>query len=201
MHYEVLFLFLIAAVLLTLSPGPDYLLVITKSVAEGWGAASRFSLGLVCGLFLHTALVVVGVGTLVTNDPQWLFFVKCIGAVYLLYIAFQAWRAPKIQLQEKQPQDHGNFRTGFVMNITNPKVLLFFLSFFPGFLFHDQWSEPFQFAILGLLFILQALFIFLSTAFLIGKLQRKLNFTSQFQYWNQLQALLFIGIAILLLFY
>ena len=132
-------------------------------------------------------------------------FIKVFGALYLFYLAFRAaGTASDIQLAGGAVPKKGLwrlYRQGFVMNVLNPKVTIFFLAFFPGFLFHDEWSLFVQFYILGGIFILVSFTVFASFALLSGTISRYLRSRPGGGIWLKwLQVVVFVGIGVYLLF-
>ncbi|MDA9187491.1 LysE family translocator [Flavobacteriaceae bacterium] len=202
MEQNTLFLFLISSLTLTLLPGPDLLFVVSTSLARGWKKGVLVGLGLCSGLILHTALLVLGVGTFLGRLPEGVRALELLGALYLLFIAYGVWNSSQNSLKsnsKKQGVERLYF-TGFIMNLTNPKVSLFFISFFPGFLFSEALSYTLQFLILGGIFFVQALVVFTASAILVSFLgQRLQNFGSQ-SLWNKVQAAVLMVIALLLIY-
>ncbi len=186
-------------------PGPDILYVITESLAHGkrWGVA--IALGLVTGLIFHTTLVATGVGLFI-QEGEWLYTaIKYAGAIYLLYLAYQAAQdqGSNQLIQTNTGEGSYNFwhlyRRGIMMNILNPKVTLFFLAFLPGFIDTNLANPYLQISYLGLIFMIQALLIFVVVSYLADKLSRllKLQRSKSVIYW--LRIIVLIGIALLLL--
>lgn len=202
MEQNTLFLFLISSLTLTLLPGPDLLFVVSTSLARGWKKGVLVGLGLCSGLILHTALLVLGVGTFLGRLPEGVRALELLGALYLLFIAYGVWNSSQNSLKsnsKKQGVERLYF-TSFIMNLTNPKVSLFFISFFPGFLFSEALSYTLQFLILGGIFFVQALVVFTASAILVSFLgQRLQNFGSQ-SLWNKVQAAVLLVIALLLIY-
>jgi len=165
---EELFSFLIASVLLTLSPGPDLLMVIGQSIENGFRSALTFILGLITGLCGHTILLVVGWAQFVGEQPQIIVLVKGMGFVYFSYLGGGAIRQHyrgKFNESVILPLPKKQYTQGLFMNLINPKVSLFFWLFFPGFLFSNQFTTAFQYSVLGGLFLLQAFFVFSIVAY------------------------------------
>ena len=165
---EELFSFLIASVLLTLSPGPDLLMVIGQSIENGFRSALTFILGLITGLCGHTILLVVGWAQFVGEQPQIIVLVKGMGFVYFSYLGGGAIRQHyrgKFNESVILPLPKKQYTQGLIMNLINPKVSLFFWLFFPGFLFSNQFTTAFQYSVLGGLFLLQAFFVFSIVAY------------------------------------
>lgn len=182
MNTSLLLLFVWSSFLVTIAPGPDLLMVIQISLERGWKMGFRLALGLCTGLVIHTLLVATGLGVLLDTFPSLIFGIKIFGVCYFLFLAYKAWIS-----KFSTPSKTGNFKgwpTGFIMNLTNPKVFIFFLGFLPQFLFHETWSKALQLSVLGGLFILQALLVFLGVAYVSSMAQTR---TPQFlfsAYWQ-----------------
>jgi len=176
MHFEFLVTFLIASTLLTVSPGPDIVYVVSQSIAQGQKTGVAVSLGLTTGLWVHTALVALGLSVWIVDTPFVMTFLKILGSLYFTFLAYEVFRK-KVNFAFKESQSLSfvnSFRVGLFMNLLNPKVSLFFIAFFPGFLFHDTWSPAFQFVVLGGIFWLQATFVFCSAAYLSHRVAKPL---------------------------
>ena len=202
MNSEILVLFMLSSLTLTLMPGPDILLVFSMSMTRGWKKGLVLSLGLTSGIFIHTTVVILGIGALLQAQPNAMRFIQWIGAAYLIYLGIQIWMMkPKENKRVESPnKDRFHpFITGFIMNITNPKVSLFFISFFPGFLFHDSWSYGLQFLILGILFFIQALLVFSLVSLTADRMGKNKKANSDNVIWNRLQSLIFFAIAFYLI--
>ena len=162
MDFDILILFAATSISLTLSPGPDILYVLSQSLSNGFKSGFSVSLGLVSGLFFHTAFISLGFGFLISEYPSIFKLIKYFGALYLMFIAVNLLiKNNKIKvIKKKQNTLLENYSTGIVMNIINPKVSLFFLSIFPLFLFDKTLNVQIQFFVLGIIFIIQATFVF-----------------------------------------
>ena len=167
--------FLLTSMLLTIAPGPDVLYLLTKSLAEGAKSGIILACGLVSGIFFHTMLVMLGVAALIQSSPTALTLLKYFGAAYLLYLAFNAFKSSgKLQLgrADLKSSNMALYRRGLLMNVLNPKVLLFFLAFLPQFVEANSGSASLQIALLGLTFAIQALVIFSIVAICAGQLRK-----------------------------
>ena len=201
----ILISFTIASFLLALAPGPDNFFVLTFSAKYGRTLGVLFVLGLVCGCFIHTSLVAFGVSALIINNSLLLSILKHISAIYLLFVAIKVYKSDnKIKDFKDQKYEVNKFKVfinGFLMNILNPKVLIFFLAFFPTFIFSDSLSPVIQFYILGGIFMLITFIVFSSIAFfssLIYKNFKKFRFYSELLKWINIIVLISIAIIILL---
>lgn len=173
--------FLFTSVLLTLAPGPDNLYLLTKSLSEGAKSGVILACGLASGIFFHTMLVMLGVAALIQSSPTALSLLKYFGAAYLLFLAYGAFRSSgKMQLGRADAKSSYKalYRRGVLMNVLNPKVLLFFLAFLPQFVDMSSDSAALQIALLGITFAIQAVLIFSAIAVCAGRL-RKLIITKR----------------------
>ena len=129
---ETLGAFFVTAIVMGLAPGPDNIFVLTQSALYGFRAGIVTTLGLMTGLFGHTAAVALGVAALFQTSEMAFTVLKCAGAAYLLYLAWLSFRsgASRAWLEQSTfPGYWALYRRGVIMNITNPKVTLFFLAF------------------------------------------------------------------------
>ncbi len=162
MDFQTLYAFVISSLVLTISPGPDIIYVLSQSIVKGKKSAIMVSLGLTSGLLIHTFFVSIGLSLIIIENKEYLFFLKILSVMYFLYLIFKVYVNRKIDLNfEKKNTSRNEFYKGLVMNLLNPKVGLFFIALFPGFLFHDKLSDQTQFFILGFIFWFQATIIFL----------------------------------------
>ena len=179
------------SVLLALAPGPDNLFVLTLSALRGPRAGLWVVLGLCSGLVVHTAAVALGVAALFAASPLAFTALKFVGAAYLLYLAWGAWNTPALSgngtALDSTPRltPLQAWRRGLVMNLTNPKVVLFFLAFLPQFCSPAQGHLALQTLALGGLFIVAAGITFSSLALLAGSLGRKLQTSPRLHSWLQ----------------
>lgn len=205
MSYETLLSFAIATSALAISPGPDNIYVLMQSIVNGKKYGLATVAGLISGCLVHTTLVAFGVSAIIKENDSLFFIIKLLGALYLFYLAYKVYRSntdlsltddsvPKKSLWQL-------FKQGFVMNVLNPKVSIFFLAFFPGFLFSEQMSTVTQFYILGFLFMAVSFIIFSLIAILAGHIS---EYTKSHKnvgnYLKWLQIIVFIGIAVFILF-
>lgn len=170
-----LFLFLISSVLLTLSPGPDLLLVMSLGLQRSFGQVVVFILGLCSGLLIHTLLLTMGWQQFLSEYPKAIDVFKLLGAVYFALLALQVFRSNKNSQTTTNIVFSDGFslwKKGVLMNVLNPKVGLFFWLFFPGFLFSENWSVGEQYLILGALFSLQAFGVMTFMGFLASKIKK-----------------------------
>ncbi|TAI49413.1 LysE family translocator [Flagellimonas allohymeniacidonis] len=203
-NHVILIAFTVTSALLALSPGPDNIFVLTQSLAHGVRSGIAVVLGLVSGCIIHTTLLAFGVSEVIKRNDNLFMAIKIAGALYLVYLAYKVYVSDaKINVSSSENAKRKGktklFWTGFTMNVLNPKVTIFFLAFFPGFLFSDSLNTVVQFYVLGLLFMLVTLFVFGSIAVLSGSISR---FTMQHpktgDFFKWMQIVVFLGIAVYL---
>ena len=191
--------------LLTLAPGPDIIYVLVQGMVNGKKHAIVTALGLVSGVVLHTTLVAFGVSAVIKQSETIYLIIKCLGAAYLFYLAYKVFQSnPDIAFSAegiKQKSLFALYRQGFIMNVLNPKVTIFFLALFPGFLWDPEGSTVLQFYILGGVFMCQALLIFTLVAILAGNISKYLQKhrkSGVILKWTQIFAFIAIGVFILM---
>lgn len=194
---------LIASFLLTIAPGPDVMYVIAQSISKGrkYGLAS--AVGLSVGLLFHTALLAFGISQIISSNENIFRAVKYFGALYLLWLAYKVWTAKpnsaKIETENtanKYPL--ANTFQGLIMNVSNPKVLMFFLAVIPNFIDLSQENIKGQIFTMGVIFVFQALIVFSLYAVLAAKLTRFMRENESFQLiLKYFQIVVFVGLAIL----
>ena len=168
---KILLIFFTTSVLLALSPGPDNLFVMTQAAQQGRKAGLFVTLGLCTGLLFHTAAVTFGLAALFKASAVAFTILKCTGAGYLLYLAWGAFRAgtatgPMTAVEHLDSADL--YRRGIIMNITNPKVSIFFLAFLPQFADPANGPLSLQLVLLGSVFILATIIVFGAISLLAG---------------------------------
>jgi threonine/homoserine/homoserine lactone efflux protein len=197
---QTLFVFFPAAILLALSPGPDNLFVMAQSAQNGRAAGIAVTLGLCTGLVGHTLAVAFGLAAIVRSSEMAFTLLKAAGALYLLYLAWQAWRSGSDAGGAERVSTLPGwslFRRGVVMNLTNPKVSFFFLAFLPQFADPAHGSMVGQFLQLGSLFILATMIVFGFVSLLAGSLgERFRRSPSALKIVNRSAAAVFVGLAL-----
>ncbi|MEX0314147.1 MAG: LysE family translocator [Allomuricauda sp.] len=203
MNYEILIAFTMASAALAIAPGPDNIFVLGQSISNGARSGLATVAGLVSGCLVHTTLLAFGISEVIKRSDALFWAIKLFGAAYLLYLAVMVYKSDsKISLDENtSPKGMGKlFWKGFTMNVLNPKVTIFFLAFFPGFLFSNELHTVVQFYVLGLLFMLIAFIIFGAIAVLAGTISHYLSRNPRTGFYLKwLQIVVFVGIAIYLL--
>lgn len=168
---EVMITFSVAALVLALVPGPDNFYVLSVSALQGRVSGYCVILGLCTGLILHSMAVALGAAVIFQTSALAFTLLKYCGAAYLVYLAWQTFRSrgegngcvsvPRARLRSL-------YTRGILMNISNPKVSLFFLAFLPQFADPARGSIPLQIVLLGGLFILSTILVFGAIASLAG---------------------------------
>ena len=197
---ETIITFFSASLLLALVPGPDNIFVLTQSIFQGKKSGLMIVFGLCTGLIFHTMAVSLGVAVIFQTSVIAFTVLKIIGAVYLLYLAWQIFNASneKIDTKNNKLIDYKKlYFRGIIMNITNPKVSIFFLAFLPQFTNPTLGSVSFQMIFLGALFILATILVFCSIALLSGSLANVFNKSTNSQrILNKLASLVFVSLAL-----
>lgn len=204
MNFDILISFVLAVFVLAISPGPDNIFVLTQSIVHGKKYGIATVLGLMTGCIIHTTFIAFGFSAIIIKSPNLFLGIKIAGALYLMFLAYKVFRSSsKIlidtrSVEKKTPLQL--FRIGFIMNVLNPKVTLFFMALFPGFLFSNSLSKVIQFYVLGALFIVTSFVVFTVIAFLGGSISDKIQQNKYVGTWLKwLQILVFIVIAVFIL--
>ncbi len=193
----------VSAFVLCLAPGPDNLFVLTQSVMYGRKAGVMVSLGLCTGLIFHTALVAFGVAAIFQHSALAFTLLKMVGAGYLLWLGWQAWRSAPHTLSGSPDSASplgALYRRGILMNMSNPKVSLFFLAFLPQFVSRDAGPLLPQFFVLGGIFMLLTIIVFGGIALAASALTSWfLDSGARQVYLNKVSALILFALALRLL--
>lgn len=188
------------SVLLGLSPGPDNVFVLMQSATHGRRAGLLVTLGLCLGLVGHTAAVALGLAALLAASPTAFTVLKLCGAAYLLYLAWGALRAPVGRLATQEVPALRPWRMvgrGLVMNLSNPKVGIFFLAFLPQFVQPGAGPVALQVAWLGALFMVATLLVFGGFAWFAGWVGGALRHSARAQRaLNWLAGTVFVALAL-----
>ena len=200
---ETLISFSIATLALAISPGPDNIYVLTQSLVNGTKSGIATTAGLISGCIVHTTLLAFGISAIITASEEIFYGIKVLGAFYLLYLAYKVYNSDEhISLTENAPQKSYSqlFKTGVIMNLVNPKVMIFFLAFFPGFLWNEVGNTVIQFYILGITFMIVSFITFSAIAMAAGKISKLLlEWKNMGIVLKWLQIIVFIGIAVFIL--
>ena len=169
---EQCFAFLVAAVLITVSSGPDNLMVLSVGMSRGRRHGMAFGLGCALGCLSHTTLAALGISALVAASPLAFGLLKLGGGAYLVWLGVLAWRsggAVRADAGAVLPSSPWQFfAKGLLANAINPKVVIFFLSFLPQFVNIESGSASWQIAWFGMIFTAQSALIFGVLGFFSG---------------------------------
>lgn len=199
--------FLLAAILLTLSPGPDNLMVLGMGISKGRQRGIAFGLGCALGCLSHTLLAVLGVSALVAASPLAFTALRWLGGAYLIWLGIQALRSRGGPLAAQgQPGRLGDesltrlFLKGLLANAINPKVVLFFLSFLPQFVVPAQGALALQLGLLGLIFTAQAAVLFGLLGYFAGAIGAWLSRRPAAGLWlDRIAGAVFVGLGLRLI--
>src|SRR5512136_753910 len=172
MTSSTLLCFLGASIALTVAPGPDNIFVLSQGIARGRKPAIITALGMCSGISVHTTAAAFGVSALLYSSAVAFNLVKYAGAAYLLFLAVKTLKERSV-VRLADPDDRALaalFRRGFLMNVLNPKVAMFFLAFLPQFLTPDTRYFPLWMLMLGFIFMAQAVIIFCAIGYFSGSI-------------------------------
>lgn len=165
-------LFIAAGLLLNITPGPDLLLIVGRATAQGVRAGVAAAFGIAAGCLVHTAAVALGVAALLAASSTAFELVKLAGAAYLVWLGIKLLRARPAATTVDAPAPapaRAIFWQGFLTNVLNPKVALFFLALLPQFVAPQAPSASLALALLGLVFALNSLLVIVPVAWLAGR--------------------------------
>lgn len=193
------YLFLLTA--LVLSPGPDTVLILSRTLASGAGAGMATLFGTQLGNVAHALLAGLGVSSIVLLFPYAFDILKYLGAAYLLYLAVITWRAPAtLELEERLAGKHGGapryFYQGLTSNLVNPKMIPFFIALFPQFVHPEYGGVALQSLILGITLAGMAVIWLGTLVLLVGRFRSAVASSTAFlKLANRLAAVTFFGLA------
>ena len=207
---DTLLAFFGVSLLLGITPGPDNLFVLVQSAQRGWRAGMAVVVGLCAGLVVHTAAVALGLAALFAASAEAFTVLKYLGAAYLAWLAWQSLRPRPEAMQNAADPDRAPRPSerpaasawrmvgrGMVMNLTNPKVLIFFLAFLPQFANPALGSVAPQIMLLGVVFMLATLLVFGTIAVFSGTFGTLLLRSARAQRWlNRAAGVVFLGLAV-----
>jgi len=190
--------FLTAAVLITLAPGPDNLMVLSLGAARGRRQGVAFGLGCAAGCLNHTILAAAGIGALVAAAPLALLVLKLVGGLYLAWLGIQILRHSAVGAVPKASEQSTRtlFVRGLVASAINPKVILFFLAFLPQFVVVGETPAAVQILALGIVFAAQVAVVFGAIGLFAGTLGGWLAQSPKAGAWlNRIAGITFIGLG------
>lgn len=176
MEPALLLTYAITCVLLAFAPGVDIFFVLSSSLSSGFKTGFAITLGLCSGVVVHTLLCAAGVSMVVASSPALLNCVRILGAAYLGYLAYVSFKTKPAVFSQGGAAARVNFKKlwarGFAMNVSNPKVIIFFLSFFPQFITRGGLPAWAQISVLGAIFMASALACFSLVAYCADRAAR-----------------------------
>ncbi|RXK01225.1 threonine transporter RhtB [Arcobacter sp. CECT 8986] len=200
-----LYMFIITSIILCLVPGPDNIFVLTQGMTKSKKAAIITTLGLTTGLIIHTSAAAFGISVIFKTSEIAFNIFKFLGAMYLLYLAYQAFKYRNkpldLQVQNSTSELKKLYIRGFIMNILNPKVSIFFLAFLPQFITSENGNIPFQMIILGCIFMIITIIVFSLIGIISNILSSKLiEKPSIVKYMNILTSAVLVSLGLKLAF-
>jgi threonine/homoserine/homoserine lactone efflux protein len=184
-----LWLFVLSGLLLNITPGPDTLYILGRSSTQGWRAGAVAALGIGAGTFVHICAAALGLSAILAASATAFTAIKFVGATYLLYVGVTLIRsasAAQSSTSTAIPRTatiRGIFVQGFLTNVLNPKVALFFLAFLPQFVGSEATSKPLAFLLLGVIFDVNGTIWNLLVAWSTARLSTSLSPSAAFKRW------------------
>jgi threonine/homoserine/homoserine lactone efflux protein len=192
--------FITASTVLAFAPGPDNIFVLTQSIVSGKSAGIKITLGLCTGLIVHTSIVTFGIAAIFQTSLLAFNILKYIGAGYLLFLSWKAFKASSSDIKINKNNKLSSwqlYRRGIIMNVTNPKVSIFFMAFLPQFANPSRGSITIQLLLLGFMFIIVTFVVFGLISQLAGIIGKWLMKTKKAErILNILAGSIFAGLAI-----
>ncbi len=201
-------LFILAGLLLNITPGPDLLYIAGRTASQGFRSGLAAVMGINAGCLVHTFAAAIGLSAILTASAEAFFVVKLIGAAYLVYVGIFLLLERKadgtsLEISDSLPSKtiREAFWQGFLTNVLNPKVALFFLAFLPQFISVDSPTKPAAFVLLGIIFIFNSLVVTVTFAALVAQVQMqasaRFKHSSRMVWWlNRSCGALFIAIGV-----
>ena len=196
-----LWLFIVSGLLLNITPGPDSLFIMARSATQGWRAGFVACWGVGSGVFVHVFAAALGLSALLATSATAFAVVKAIGAAYLVWIGIgmlraRAEAAQAVDAAPRVLRYRDIFRQGFLTNVLNPKVALFFLAFVPQFIAPDAASKPLAFIVLGAIFDINGMLWCHALALFTAFASRRLNVGAAVGRWlNRTMGAVFVALG------
>jgi threonine/homoserine/homoserine lactone efflux protein len=201
--YADLLIFLTAALSLNLTPGNDMMYVLGQSLRGGPRSGIAASLGITAGSLIHLGFVALGVAVILAQNPLLFDLIRYAGACYLIWIAYTTLTSPLTVLNRDDAQRSifAAFRDGVLVNLFNPKIIVFMFAFLPPFIRPENGSLLLQLFILGMIFNVGGTIINCGVALFAGKIGAALSTSVNFRRWfSRISAGLFLLLAARLVF-
>ncbi len=195
-------LFMVSGLLLNILPGPDSLLIMTRSATQGWRAGVAASLGIGTGTIVHVLAAALGMSAILATSATAFTVVKFVGAAYILYMAIGLLRTRRGTAAQAAPKltplpYRTIFAQGVLTNVLNPKVALFFLAFVPQFIDADAPNKALAFIILGSIFNINGMLWCCGLALFTAFASARLKLSQTVSLWlNRITGGLFVWLAI-----
>jgi threonine/homoserine/homoserine lactone efflux protein len=195
-------LFIISGLLLNIMPGPDSLLIMTRSATQGARAGGAAALGIGTGTFVHIFAAALGLSAVLATSATAFMAVKLVGAGYILYMAYGLLKSKKrgeaAALPAVPPLPYRKiFAQGFLTNVLNPKVALFFLAFVPQFISADAPNKALAFIVLGCIFNLNGMLWCNALALFTARASARVKLNPAVSLWlNRVTGCLFVWLGI-----
>lgn len=202
MDLSLVIAFAAACFVISIVPGQDMMFIVANGVARGRAAGVVAAVGMSTGIAVHTVLAALGLGALLAAAPVALDTIRIVGAIFLLYLAVSALRsASQSAVAPAERESAKSLRRTYAMavltNLANPKVILFYLAFFPQFLTEGGWSTPLQILVMGAILVVIGFSVDGSVGLAAGALSALLRRRPAIQRWlNRLSAAIFGALAL-----
>lgn len=197
-----LWLFVISGIALNIMPGPDSLYIVGRSATQGFWGGSMASWGIATGTLVHILAAAFGLSAILATSAMAFTVIKVVGCCYLMYIGLSmllSRRGAATQdVKEQVPTSlYKIYSQGFLTNVLNPKIALFFLAFVPQFIAYDSPNKALSFIVLGLIFIFNGMIWCHFLAWSSSSLSRKVKQSPSLTHWlNKIAGTLFIGFGV-----
>jgi RhtB (resistance to homoserine/threonine) family protein len=192
--------FVIAGILLIISPGADTMYILGRSIAQGKKAGIYSVLGIVTGSLFHTTFAAFGLSLIIARSAIAFDLIKYIGAIYLAYLGIKMLLAKplvKTDINTQRINSHKLYISGVLTNLLNPKVILFYLVFLPQFVKTSEAHNPVPFLILGILFVIPGTLWCIMLVIFAAKLSDKIKQNNKISLWlNRVTGGVFIGLGL-----
>jgi threonine/homoserine/homoserine lactone efflux protein len=201
MNIEHFWVFALAALMLNLTPGNDMIYVAARSTSQGIKAGIISSLGIMVGCMVHIVAAVIGLSAIIAGSAVAFDIVKYVGAAYLIYLGVRSILSKRKSLainKNIQPMSYRKiFWQGFVTNVLNPKVALFFLAFLPQFINIESENTSLQILFLGTWFDAGGTLVNILVAILFGRIGKWLSQSPRFVQWQErITGAMLVGLGI-----
>ena len=202
MDLSLVIAFAAACFVISIVPGQDMMFIVANGIARGRAAGVVAAVGMSTGIAVHTVLAALGLGALLAAAPVALDTIRIVGAIFLVYLAVSALRSARnAAVAPQESEGVKSLRRTYVMavltNLANPKVILFYLAFFPQFLTEGGWSTPVQILVMGAILVVIGFCVDGSVGLAAGALSALLRRRPAIQRWlSRLSAAIFGALAI-----